>query len=159
MIHFSLAAPYWIKEPVSQLYAPGEDVRLDCQADGIPSPSISWTINGVPISCQCTTRAYSTYINTQPCACANMFVYLSKVMDVNPKLTLTSGGSLILHDVDFGETAIYQCHASNKHGTIVTNTNVYVIGGCLLRPHSMLHIAPCIYISILCFRAASTDPD
>uniref|UniRef100_A0A669BY53 Neural cell adhesion molecule L1 n=1 Tax=Oreochromis niloticus TaxID=8128 RepID=A0A669BY53_ORENI len=84
------AAPYWIKEPVSQLYAPGETVRLDCQADGIPSPIISWTINGVPISGQ-------------------------------------SSGSLILEDVNFGDTAIYQCRASNKHGTILTNTNVYVI--------------------------------
>uniref|UniRef100_A0A665X5Y5 Neural cell adhesion molecule L1-like n=1 Tax=Echeneis naucrates TaxID=173247 RepID=A0A665X5Y5_ECHNA len=88
------AAPYWTKEPVSQLYAPGETVRLDCQADGIPTPTISWTINGIPLSGQ---------------------------------RTLTSGGSLILNDVSFGDTAIYQCQASNKHGTIITNTNVYVI--------------------------------
>uniref|UniRef100_A0AAX7VTF3 Neural cell adhesion molecule L1 n=1 Tax=Astatotilapia calliptera TaxID=8154 RepID=A0AAX7VTF3_ASTCA len=94
------AAPYWIKEPVSQLYAPGETVRLDCQADGIPSPIISWTINGVPISGQ---------------------------FDKDPRRTLTASGSLILEDVNFGDTAIYQCRASNKHGTILTNTNVYVI--------------------------------
>lgn len=93
------AAPYWIKEPVSQLYAPGETVRLDCQADGIPSPLISWTINGVPIS----------------------------GVDKDPRRTLTASGSLILEDVNFGDTAIYQCRASNKHGTILTNTNVYVI--------------------------------
>uniref|UniRef100_A0A669C455 Neural cell adhesion molecule L1 n=1 Tax=Oreochromis niloticus TaxID=8128 RepID=A0A669C455_ORENI len=93
------AAPYWIKEPVSQLYAPGETVRLDCQADGIPSPIISWTINGVPIS----------------------------GVDKDPRRTLTASGSLILEDVNFGDTAIYQCRASNKHGTILTNTNVYVI--------------------------------
>lgn len=45
-----IAAPYWMKEPVSQLYAPGETVRLDCQADGIPTPTISWTMNGIPLS-------------------------------------------------------------------------------------------------------------
>uniref|UniRef100_A0A8D3C0C4 Neural cell adhesion molecule L1 n=1 Tax=Scophthalmus maximus TaxID=52904 RepID=A0A8D3C0C4_SCOMX len=88
------AGPYWTKEPVSQLYAPGETVRLDCQADGIPSPIISWTINGIPVSGQ---------------------------------RILTTSGSLILNDVNFGDTAIYQCQASNKHGTILTNTNVYVI--------------------------------
>ncbi|XP_033484618.2 neural cell adhesion molecule L1.2 isoform X3 [Epinephelus lanceolatus] len=93
------AAPYWIKEPPSQLYAPGETVRLDCQADGIPSPTISWTINGVPLS----------------------------AIDKDPRRSLTAGGSLILKDVNFGDTAIYQCQASNKHGTILTNTNVYVI--------------------------------
>ncbi|XP_028266111.1 neural cell adhesion molecule L1.2 isoform X2 [Parambassis ranga] len=93
------AAPYWTKEPLSQLYAPGETVRLDCQADGIPNPTISWTINGIPIS----------------------------ETDKDPRRTLTASGSLILNDVDFGDTAIYQCRASNKYGTILTNTNVYVI--------------------------------
>ncbi|KAM4610702.1 neural cell adhesion molecule L1.2 isoform 2-T2 [Polymixia lowei] len=93
------AAPYWTKEPVSQLYAPGETVRLDCQADGIPSPTISWSINGSPLS----------------------------ATDPDPRRTLTASGSLILMDVGFGDTAIYQCRASNKHGTILANTNVYVI--------------------------------
>uniref|UniRef100_A0A3Q4AV75 Neural cell adhesion molecule L1 n=1 Tax=Mola mola TaxID=94237 RepID=A0A3Q4AV75_MOLML len=93
------AAPFWTNSPVSQLYAPGETVKLDCQADGIPSPTISWTINGLPLS----------------------------VVDKDFRRTLTASGSLILRDVSFGDTAIYQCQASNKHGTILTNTNVYVI--------------------------------
>uniref|UniRef100_A0A7N6AME4 Neural cell adhesion molecule L1 n=1 Tax=Anabas testudineus TaxID=64144 RepID=A0A7N6AME4_ANATE len=88
------AAPYWLKEPVSQLYAPGETVRLDCQADGIPTPTISWTVNGLPLpGSECADHV----------------------------------GSLILNEVKFKDTAIYQCRASNKHGTILTNTNVYVV--------------------------------
>ncbi|KAF7662334.1 hypothetical protein LDENG_00239680 [Lucifuga dentata] len=94
------AAPYWTKEPVSQLYAQGETVRLDCQAEGIPSPTISWTINGAP---------------------------LPAAPHQDPRHTLEPSGSLILRDVRFEDTAIYQCHASNKHGTLITNTNVYVI--------------------------------
>uniref|UniRef100_A0A8C4NUT8 L1 cell adhesion molecule, paralog a n=1 Tax=Dicentrarchus labrax TaxID=13489 RepID=A0A8C4NUT8_DICLA len=93
------ASPYWTIEPVSQLYAPGETVKLDCQADGIPSPTISWTINGIPLS----------------------------ATDKDPRRSLMPSGSLILEDVNFGDTAIYQCQASNKHGTILTNANVYVI--------------------------------
>uniref|UniRef100_A0A3Q3DDT5 Neural cell adhesion molecule L1 n=1 Tax=Hippocampus comes TaxID=109280 RepID=A0A3Q3DDT5_HIPCM len=93
------AAPYWTKEPVSMLYAPGENVRLDCQAEGIPTPVIAWTINGIPLS--------ST--------------------DKDPRRTLTPSGSLILKDVNFGDTAIYQCKAFNKHGAILSNTNVYII--------------------------------
>ncbi|XP_077428518.1 neural cell adhesion molecule L1.2 isoform X2 [Vanacampus margaritifer] len=93
------AAPYWTKEPISMLYAPGENVRLDCQAEGIPTPIITWTINGIPLS--------ST--------------------DKDSRRTLTPSGSLILKDVNFGDTAIYQCKASNKHGAILSNTNVYVI--------------------------------
>ncbi|XP_024149857.1 neural cell adhesion molecule L1.2 isoform X1 [Oryzias melastigma] len=90
------AAPYWIKEPVSQLYAAGETVRLDCQADGTPSPTIRWTVNGGPLP-------------------------------ENSKRIRVESGSLILEQVEFGDTAVYQCRASNKHGTIFTNTHVYVI--------------------------------
>uniref|UniRef100_A0A8C7ZGN0 Neural cell adhesion molecule L1 n=1 Tax=Oryzias sinensis TaxID=183150 RepID=A0A8C7ZGN0_9TELE len=91
------AAPYWIKEPVSQLYAAGETVRLDCQADGTPSPTIRWTVNG----CLRSTE--------------------------NSKRIRVESGSLILEHVVFEDTAVYQCLASNKHGTIFTNTHVYVI--------------------------------
>uniref|UniRef100_A0A3B4BL59 Neural cell adhesion molecule L1 n=1 Tax=Periophthalmus magnuspinnatus TaxID=409849 RepID=A0A3B4BL59_9GOBI len=93
----SVEAPYWVKEPLSQLYAPGETVKLDCHADGIPTPTITWTINGTPLS-----------------------------IDKDPR-RVSDDGSLTLKDVNFGDTAIYQCQASNKHGTILTNTNVYVI--------------------------------
>uniref|UniRef100_A0AAY5KQ77 Neural cell adhesion molecule L1 n=1 Tax=Esox lucius TaxID=8010 RepID=A0AAY5KQ77_ESOLU len=90
------AAPYWTKEPVSQLYAPGETVRLDCKADGIPSPVVSWSINGIPI--------------TDP-----------------DHRRLVRDGVLILKDVAFDDTAVYQCQAHNKHGTILVNTYIYVI--------------------------------
>ncbi|KAM9829289.1 neural cell adhesion molecule L1.2 isoform 1-T3 [Syngnathus typhle] len=93
------AAPYWTKETASMLYAPGENVRLDCQAEGIPTPIITWTINGIPLS--------ST--------------------DKDSRRTVTPSSSLVLKDVNFGDTAIYQCKASNKHGAILSNINVYVI--------------------------------
>ncbi|XP_069382066.1 neural cell adhesion molecule L1.1-like isoform X2 [Paralichthys olivaceus] len=92
------AAPYWVKEPQSLLYAPGETVRLDCQAEGIPTPTITWSINGQPIT----------------------------DVDDDPRRTVFSG-VLILRDVEFGDTAVYQCEASNKHGTILLNTYIYVI--------------------------------
>uniref|UniRef100_A0A8C2HCW9 Neural cell adhesion molecule L1 n=1 Tax=Cyprinus carpio TaxID=7962 RepID=A0A8C2HCW9_CYPCA len=41
------AAPYWTKEPKSQLYSPGETVKLECKADGIPSPEVTWSINDI----------------------------------------------------------------------------------------------------------------
>ncbi|XP_029912482.1 neural cell adhesion molecule L1.1-like isoform X2 [Myripristis murdjan] len=92
------AKPYWVKEPQSLLYAPGETVRLDCQAEGIPTPTITWSINGL---------------------------HLTEV-DKDPRRTV-SGGVLILRDVEFADTAVYQCEAFNKHGSILTNTYIYVI--------------------------------
>uniref|UniRef100_A0A3B4FEH7 Neural cell adhesion molecule L1.1-like n=1 Tax=Pundamilia nyererei TaxID=303518 RepID=A0A3B4FEH7_9CICH len=87
------AAPYWMKEPQNLMYTPGETVRLDCQADGIPRPSITWRINEV---------------------------------DEEPRRTVTAG-TLIMKDVNIGDTAVYQCEAKNDHGSILLNTYLYVV--------------------------------
>ncbi|KAL3064797.1 hypothetical protein OYC64_000931 [Pagothenia borchgrevinki] len=92
------APPYWVKAPQSLRYAPGETVRLDCQAEGIPTPKISWSINGE---------------------------LLSDVDDDHRRSV--SGGVMILRDVVFADTAVYQCVASNKHGSILLNTYLYVV--------------------------------
>lgn len=85
--------------------------------------------------------------------------------DKDSRRTLTASGSLILNDVNFGDTAIYQCQASNKHGTILTNTHVYVAGECLVvhmsLKHSFVYVSLCVphvLCFLRCFRAASTDP-
>lgn len=57
-----------------------------------------------------------------------IIIFLFTETDNDPRHTLTASGSLILKDVSFEDTAIYQCQASNKHGTIITNTHIYVIG-------------------------------
>uniref|UniRef100_A0A8B9HQS7 Neural cell adhesion molecule L1 n=1 Tax=Astyanax mexicanus TaxID=7994 RepID=A0A8B9HQS7_ASTMX len=92
------AAPYWIKEPESELYAPNETVRLECQADGIPTPTVTWSINGSPLS----------------------------GIDEDSRRTV-KGGTLILKNVAISDTAVYQCKASNIHGNILVNTYVYVV--------------------------------
>ncbi|XP_030590495.1 neural cell adhesion molecule L1-like [Archocentrus centrarchus] len=92
------AAPYWVKKPQSLMYAPGETVKLDCQAEGTPKPTITWRINSVLIT----------------------------EVDEEPRRTVTSG-SMILRDVNIGDTAVYQCEATNVHGSILLNAYVYVI--------------------------------
>ncbi|XP_041801326.1 neural cell adhesion molecule L1-like [Chelmon rostratus] len=92
------AAPYWVKEPQNLLYAPGETVRLDCQAEGIPTPVITWSINGQTVT----------------------------EVDDDPRRSV-SGGVLILRDVEFADTAVYQCEATNNHSSILLNTYLYVI--------------------------------
>uniref|UniRef100_A0A8C1PAF3 Neural cell adhesion molecule L1 n=1 Tax=Cyprinus carpio TaxID=7962 RepID=A0A8C1PAF3_CYPCA len=92
------AAPYWIKKPKSQLYAPGDTVKLDCKADGIPTPDVTWSING----------------------------NLLTDIDPDPKRSLKHG-VLTLKNVELSDTAVYQCKAVNKHGSILINAYVYVI--------------------------------
>uniref|UniRef100_A0A3P9K0T1 Neural cell adhesion molecule L1.1 n=1 Tax=Oryzias latipes TaxID=8090 RepID=A0A3P9K0T1_ORYLA len=92
------AAPYWVKEPQNLMYAPGETVRLDCLADGIPTPSITWSMNGQALA----------------------------GVDDDPRRSITSS-SLILRDVEVSDTAVYQCEATNRHGSILLNTNLFVV--------------------------------
>ncbi|KAK7884119.1 hypothetical protein WMY93_027242 [Mugilogobius chulae] len=92
------AAPYWVKEPQSMMYAPGENVRLDCQAEGIPTPTVTWSMNGFPLS----------------------------ELDPNPRLSVL-GGVLKLMDVEVADTAVFQCEAQNKHGSILLNTYINVV--------------------------------
>ncbi|XP_066526587.1 neural cell adhesion molecule L1.1 [Hoplias malabaricus] len=92
------AAPYWSKQPQNHRYAPGETVRLDCQAEGIPTPNITWRINGVPI----------------------------QETDEEPRRSV-SRGTLILTNVRYDDTAVYQCEASNQHGTSLINIYIHII--------------------------------
>lgn len=91
-----------------------------------------------------------------------VFVFITfSATAVEPRRSLTESGSLVLKDVIFGDTATYQCQASNKHGTIITNTNVYVIGEYLFSVGSFFNrkCAVASYFSfLLCSRAASSDP-
>ncbi|XP_067302078.1 neural cell adhesion molecule L1.2 isoform X2 [Pseudorasbora parva] len=92
------AAPYWTKEPKSQLYAPGETIKLECKADGIPKPDVTWSING----------------------------NLLTDIDPDPRRSVKHG-VLTLKNVELSDTAVYQCKAGNKHRSILINTYVYVI--------------------------------
>ncbi|XP_074538335.1 neural cell adhesion molecule L1.1-like [Halichoeres trimaculatus] len=92
------AEPYWVKTPQNLIYAPGETVRLECLAEGIPTPTVTWRINGEPIT----------------------------GVDDEPRRSV-SGGVLILKDVVYSDTAVYQCEASNKHGSILLNTFLHVV--------------------------------
>uniref|UniRef100_A0A8B9HUW7 Uncharacterized protein n=1 Tax=Astyanax mexicanus TaxID=7994 RepID=A0A8B9HUW7_ASTMX len=92
------AAPYWTKVPENQRYAPGETVKLDCQAEGIPTPNITWKINGIPIT----------------------------ETDGDQRRSIV-GGTLRLTNVRYGDTAVYQCEASNKHGTSLVNAFIHIV--------------------------------
>ncbi|XP_073731002.1 protein sidekick-2 isoform X8 [Misgurnus anguillicaudatus] len=101
MHHYTVtveAAPSWTKKPEEHMYAPGETVKLDCHAEGIPTPNITWSINGVPLS----------------------------GTDLEPRRSVVSG-TLILSKVQYSDTAVYQCEATNKHATILLNTHVHVV--------------------------------
>lgn len=64
------AAPYWVKEPSNLLYAPGETVRLECQAEGIPTPAVTWSINGVAVTGAAVCGVHRVLLE-RVCVCTN----------------------------------------------------------------------------------------
>lgn len=48
------AAPYWLDKPTNLVFAPEENGRLVCRANGNPKPTIQWLMNGEPIESEST---------------------------------------------------------------------------------------------------------
>lgn len=94
------------------------------------------------------SRHLYLYTHNSGCSECTDSVYFLTEIDKDSRRTLTASGSLILNDVNFGDTAIYQCQASNKHGTILINTNIYVVGGCLFwscHLNRVLYVNRCLH--------------
>ncbi|KAM7423164.1 hypothetical protein PAMA_010948 [Pampus argenteus] len=89
--------PEWVFEPESQLSMIGSEVLIKCSASGTPEPSITWRVNGVPL---------------QEAPAANR-----KVFD----------DTIVLHNAKASDSAVYQCEASNRHGTILSNANIMIM--------------------------------
>ena len=70
---------------------------------------------------------------------------------------------LTLKNVDYSDTAVFQCKATNKHGSIVANTYVYVIGegvcllACLRRRSAPPSICAWGRFALLIFISSSTS--
>ncbi|XP_051518827.1 cell adhesion molecule L1-like a isoform X1 [Myxocyprinus asiaticus] len=90
--------PSWREEPVKiQLAETGSDILIKCSATGKPQPTITWKRNGRPLDDFPSTNL--------------------KVVD----------DSIIIYRAEQRDTAVYQCEASNRHGTLLANANVLVM--------------------------------
>ncbi|XP_041439746.1 neurofascin isoform X14 [Xenopus laevis] len=92
------AAPYWLDEPKNLILAPGENGRLVCRASGSPKPTIQWFMNGDAIEVGAT----------------------------NPNFEI-AGDTIIFREVQSGNSAVYQCNASNEHGYLLANAFVSIL--------------------------------
>uniref|UniRef100_A0A8C2JCQ4 Neural cell adhesion molecule L1-like protein n=1 Tax=Cyprinus carpio TaxID=7962 RepID=A0A8C2JCQ4_CYPCA len=90
--------PSWQEEPVrSRLAEIGSDIHIKCSARGKPQPTITWKRNGQPLDDFPSTNY--------------------KVLD----------DRIIILRAEQRDTAVYQCEASNRHGTLLVNANVLVM--------------------------------
>ncbi|XP_069801887.1 neurofascin isoform X3 [Dendropsophus ebraccatus] len=105
------AAPFWLDKPKDLILAPGENGRLVCRANGNPKPTIQWMMNGEPLSA------------TEP----------------NPNFEV-AGDTIIFREVQSGNSAVFQCNASNAHGYLLANAfiNILDVPSRVLGPRNQL---------------------
>ncbi|KAI1890977.1 hypothetical protein AGOR_G00159130 [Albula goreensis] len=89
--------PRWTSKPESQLATIGSEVQIKCKVEGSPPPTITWRVNGQLLS--------------------DTSVANRKVFD----------DTILLHNAKPENSAVYQCEASNKHGTLLANANIMVM--------------------------------
>uniref|UniRef100_A0A8C1CB62 Neuronal cell adhesion molecule a n=1 Tax=Cyprinus carpio carpio TaxID=630221 RepID=A0A8C1CB62_CYPCA len=92
------AAPFWISAPQNLILAPKESGMLTCRAEGNPKPTVTWSVNGIPIE--------------------------NSHKDPSRKI---ENGNIILSDVRTGSSSVYQCNASNEYGYLLANAFVSVL--------------------------------
>lgn len=90
--------PKWLTEPPqSQLTVIGSDVHIKCSVSGKPLPDITWRRNG---------EIFRDNPNSK-----------RRVLD----------DTVVLHDAAAEDSAVYQCEASNSHGSVLANINIMVM--------------------------------
>ncbi|KAL7398449.1 hypothetical protein ABVT39_010228 [Epinephelus coioides] len=90
--------PKWLTEPPqSQLTVIGSDVHIKCSVSGKPLPDITWRRNG---------EIFRDDPNSN-----------RRVFD----------DTVVLHNAVAEDSAVYQCEASNSHGSILANINILVM--------------------------------
>ncbi|XP_022520142.2 cell adhesion molecule L1-like a isoform X4 [Astyanax mexicanus] len=90
--------PRWVKEPVkSQVVTIGSDVHIKCHAAGKPQPTVKWMRNGKPFH------------------------------DHSSSHSTVQGDTIMLLRALPNDSAVYQCEASNPHGTLLGTANVMVM--------------------------------
>ncbi|CAL1605960.1 unnamed protein product [Knipowitschia caucasica] len=90
--------PQWLSEaPQSQLSVIGSDVHIRCAVSGKPVPDITWRKNG------------------------DIF------RDDPDQKKRVLEDSVVLHNASPEDSGVYQCEASNPHGSLLANVNIMVM--------------------------------
>ncbi|XP_056606250.1 neural cell adhesion molecule L1-like protein isoform X3 [Triplophysa dalaica] len=90
--------PEWEIMPQSQLVTIGAEVEIKCVVKGNPQPSVTWRVNSLP---------------------------LNEVPVSNRKIM--KDGTISIHNASPDNSAVYQCEATNRHGTILANANIMIM--------------------------------
>ncbi|KAM8930742.1 neural cell adhesion molecule L1-like protein [Pelodytes ibericus] len=91
-------APRWMNKPESSVQNVGSSVVIYCSVSGKPEPEIRWKRNGQPLQ--------------------------SEMLPPNHKV---QSKEIIIENLQVSDSAVYQCEATNKHGTLLASASINVL--------------------------------
>ncbi|KAG8174360.1 hypothetical protein JTE90_011412, partial [Oedothorax gibbosus] len=121
------APPVWKKEPMDQIVQEGESLAVECEAIGVPSPTMKWTVGD----------------KHEPIPSDPSSIIRSSIT-----------GSLIINRVDISMGRIYSCEADNGFGHTLKKDIVITVRGNVkeLRCNMIQQILSAFYVWILLFK-------
>ncbi|KAG8170511.1 hypothetical protein JTE90_000334, partial [Oedothorax gibbosus] len=96
------APPVWKKEPIDQVVQEGEILSVECEAIGVPSPTMKWTVGD----------------KHEPIP-----------SDPSSMIRSSTSGTLIINKVDISMESIYSCEADNGFGHTLKKDIVITVRG------------------------------
>lgn len=100
------SAPYFPAPPSDETKGPGESVDIECRAEGVPSPIVTWLVNGQP------------WDDFQ----SNIDASRWTVVSGNPKLATIS-----ITNLQTTDSNVFQCIATNKYREDLTSVVLNVV--------------------------------
>ncbi|KAI8477693.1 Hemicentin-1, partial [Branchiostoma belcheri] len=125
----------------------GEDIQLECAAEGVPTPVITWTFRGkiIPAS---SVNGYSSLVvrnarkkdeGTYSCVAEKTLLADAECVSGDPpprirwlksgefvkssnRIQLLKNGSLVINGATAEDKGLYECRAFNEIGTVVAGT-------------------------------------
>ncbi|KAG8178097.1 hypothetical protein JTE90_017446 [Oedothorax gibbosus] len=130
------APPVWKKEPMDQIVQEGESLSVECEAIGVPSPTMKWTVGD----------------KHEPIP-----------SDPSSMIRSSTSGTLIINKVDISMEGIHSCEADNGFGhtlkkdiviTVRENSDCFVKLQCKRTLCNMIYtFVSVFYVWILLFKS------
>ncbi|KAF3694954.1 Matrix-remodeling-associated protein 5 [Channa argus] len=95
------------KQPLNQMVSVGKELKVDCQATGLPDPAVHWSLPD------------GTMVNS---------VFQEEDRGGRARrLTVFDNGTLLVSSVGMGEEGVYTCYAENQVGQDIMKVKVKVM--------------------------------
>uniref|UniRef100_A0A8C1WI16 Neural cell adhesion molecule L1-like protein n=1 Tax=Cyprinus carpio TaxID=7962 RepID=A0A8C1WI16_CYPCA len=122
----------------------GEDLQLECIAEGFPTPKVEWVKIGFhKLPERAVVESHGKLLTIEMVNEEDEGKYMCRVKNPHGEVVhyfhvsveevptsnrkILKDGTISIHNAKPENSAVYQCEATNKHGTILVNANIMIM--------------------------------